>query len=364
MCARRPIYASKSKFASSTSSYSETEKYVAKAIGKSGWHLHFAVLSVIFSVLALQLRCVPSSSPIVEASARIDNSSGVGRNNREGKSRVKKVKQEVFRGQKVSERVNAEELHNAYEEIRDDYDRVAFHPSSAKKWSIIKSTKDDIEISILEHENERECPYVRMVANVTGSKEDVWDFLELDNWEQYMPKMDPLYDGVSIEGTYEHRGVKMILARKKTTKLVGGLFGPRDFTFLSVSDLPRSDGTWVSGTVSVVTDKLPRETGYTRAYQDSVAFYQNIDPDEESGLPRSRLTIITRIDLNDSSEDGEGGAIPMWLYVKTVGTTAAIALRNMRREVDIILKKRLTLETEKKKSKIPRWLQTKLGRPT
>jgi len=48
--------------------------------------------------------------------------------------------------------------------------------------------------------------------------------------------------------------------------------------------------------------------------------------------------------------------------VKTVGTTAAIALRNMRREVDIILKKRLALETEKKKSKIPRWLQTKFGR--
>jgi thiamine-phosphate pyrophosphorylase len=37
------------------------------------------------------------------------------------------------------------------------------------------------------------------------------------------------------------------------------------------------------------------------------------------------------MDLNDSSEDGAGGWIPMWLYVKTIGTTGARSVLNMRK---------------------------------
>jgi hypothetical protein len=44
----------------------------------------------------------------------------------------------------------------------------------------------------------------------------------------------------------------------------------------------------------------------------------------------SDLTIVCRIDLNDSGEDGAGGFIPMWLYVKTIGHTAAASVNSMR----------------------------------
>ena len=43
------------------------------------------------------------------------------------------------------------------------------------------------------------------------------------------------------------------------------------------------------------------------------------------------MTIVCRIDLNDSSEDGAGGWIPMWLYVKTIGATGVRSVMNMRK---------------------------------
>lgn len=39
---------------------------------------------------------------------------------------------------------------------------------------------------------------------------------------------------------------------------------------------------------------------------------------------------MCRIDLNDSGEDGQGGFIPMWLYVRTIGLTATQSVHNMR----------------------------------
>jgi hypothetical protein len=44
----------------------------------------------------------------------------------------------------------------------------------------------------------------------------------------------------------------------------------------------------------------------------------------------SDLTIVCRIDLNDSGADGEGGWVPMWIYVKTIGHTAAASIHKMR----------------------------------
>lgn len=44
----------------------------------------------------------------------------------------------------------------------------------------------------------------------------------------------------------------------------------------------------------------------------------------------SALTIVCRIDLNDSGEDGQGGFIPMWLYVQTIGHTATRSVHQMR----------------------------------
>ena len=161
-----------------------------------------------------------------------------------------------------------------------------------------------------------------------------------------MPKMDPFYEGLSVYGDeYEHDGVRMRLARKTMRRLVA--FGKRDFAFVSVSDRrpPPSEGgdgdgdgdggAWVSGTVSVITDAIPKTGGYVRAYQDSVAFYEALDDDVSTGSSRMRLTIVFRIDLNDSTKyggwGGGGGYVPMFVYVKTVGVTGMASVQNMKR---------------------------------
>jgi hypothetical protein len=193
-----------------------------------------------------------------------------------------------------------------------------------------------------------------------GSVQDVWDFLRLDNWENTMPNMDPFYEGINILGEYKHKRIEMVLARKTTKRLM--TFGKRDFTFVSVSDQPRKeDGAWVSGTVSVVTDQIPRKDGYVRAFQDSIAFYEPLE--DEGGEPRTKLTIVFRIDLNDSREGGNGGFVPMWMYVKTVGSTGMLSVQNMKKQLQIIVDEKLATsivgECRKKK-----WLSRILNNKT
>ena len=123
--------------------------------------------------------------------------------------------------------------------------------------------------------------------------------------------------------------VHMILARKRTKRIL--TFAPRDFVFLSVKDKPLEDGTWVSGTVSVDVENIfPRTPRYVRAFQDSVAFYKPMNDDGDTTTGSTKLTIVCRIDLNDSSDVGTGGWIPMWLYVKTIGSTGCKSVLNMR----------------------------------
>jgi hypothetical protein len=261
-----------------------------------------------------------------------------------------------------------------------------------------------IKVSMLEHPSDPLCPYVKMETVIPKSVEKCWNFLSLDRWDESMAKMDPFYEGLDIYGEYSVSGgkshptenvddeagtktatktataaepsnadhtIRMILARKRTKRILA--FGKREFVFVSVEDIPLADGTWVSGTVSVEVDEskdddgtgngnsngatksqstattnalhlLRRNKSYTRAFQDSIAFYKPLpaadDDDEKS--PRTKLTIICRIDLNDSSgEHGSnsnsnnggnagGGCIPMWLYVKTVGITGARSVLTMR----------------------------------
>ena len=242
-----------------------------------------------------------------------------------------------------------------------------------------------IRVFMLEHPSDPLCPYVKMETVIPMPVEKCWDFLSLDRWDETMPKMDPFYEGLDIYGEYSVSGgsgsigdstelvndqandpsgtsadvVKMILARKRTKRILA--FGKREFVFVSVEDTPLEDGTWVSGTVSVEVREpkasddgchsgtsggggdfppkalplLRRNKSYTRAFQDSIAFYKPLPA--SSSTPgatdgRTRLTIVCRIDLNDSSgEDGSGGCIPMWLYVKTIGITGARSVLNMRR---------------------------------
>lgn len=172
--------------------------------------------------------------------------------------------------------------------------------------------------------------------------------------------------------------IRMVLARKRTKRILA--FGKREFVFVSVEDKPLEDGTWVSGTVSVEVDEsslstlssfdsnsndsatalpsLRRNKSYTRAFQDSIAFYKpvpsmagaateaesssreqnsNNDNSNTSCCTRkgwTKLTIVCRIDLNDSNEEyGSGGCIPMWLYVKTIGKTGARSVLSMRQSL-------------------------------
>jgi hypothetical protein len=243
------------------------------------------------------------------------------------------------RGMYLGADVTGDSLYRAYKIIQKEYMTKAFE---SKNWIEINS-KDGIIISMLKHPSDPECPYVKMTSIMPVSPEECWSFLSLSNWETTMPHMDPFYEGVSVFQTYQHRGVTMTLARKRTKRLLA--FGKRDFFFISVADIPRSDGTLVSGTVSVIAPNIaPRQTGYTRAFQDSIAFYEPLD----SGI-RTRLTIVCRIDLNDSSPDGEGGYMPMWLYVKTIGVTAARSVLSMRNFLEKETMRRISKKEGKQK---------------
>jgi len=129
----------------------------------------------------------------------------------------------------------------------------------------------------------------------------------VDDWDRTMKVMDPFYEGSEILGEYDYELpssqankvhwrnndtdtrangrknniIRMLLCRKRTKRILA--FGKRDLVFLSVTeDHPAADGSWVSGTVSVRTAQLPRMEGYTRAFQDSIAFYKPVANNSET----------------------------------------------------------------------------------
>lgn len=231
------------------------------------------------------------------------------------------------RGKVIGARVTGKDLAEAYQSIKEEYASLALTKNA--KWKVLSTHADGSEVSIMKHKTDSTCPYIRMTSIMPAAVEEVWDFLSLDNWPKTMPKMDPFYEGLTVLGDYTHKGIEMRLARKTLKRIVA--FGKRDFTFVSVSDHPRGDGAWVSGTVSVVTDQIPRDKRYTRAFQDSIAFYEPVT--DETGNPATKLTIVFRIDLNDSSDGGNGGFIPMFMYVKTVGSTGMLSVQNMKKQL-------------------------------
>lgn len=312
----------------------------------------------------------------IQQPTEISSKSTVHKNEIGSDEGKKKAKKALERGKFISEEVTSNELYQAYLDVKNEYQQKAFNNDddfSDNKWTVLKETDDGVQIAMLSHPSDPSCPYVRMSAVMPGSIQDVWDFLQLDNWEETMPHMDPFYEGLTVLGKYHHNlstdskvnaeskkkkiqiksrffsknnddlsgtnnnSVEMILARKRTKRLL--TFGKRDFTFVSVSDVPQSDGIWVSGTVSVISSKLPRKKSYTRAFQDSIAFYKPLPPviTNDNGISvtkhQTALTIVCRIDLNDSTDGGEGGGIPMWIYVKTIGTTGVLSIQNMRKQL-------------------------------
>ena len=215
------------------------------------------------------------------------------------------------------------ELFSAYREIQSEYQAKAFGQDVRNQWKIL-NRQAGVEVAILQHPDDPTCPYVRIKGRFPVPVQECWNFLLIDNWDKNMPRMDPFYEGVSVHGEYSYQKVHMTLCRKRTQRIL--TFAKRDLVFLSVQDEPLADGTWVSGSVSVCTDLLPRQAGIVRAFQDSIAFYQPVE-----GGTQTDLTIVCRIDLNDSGEGGSGGFIPMWLYVKTIGSTGAQSFIRMRK---------------------------------
>jgi hypothetical protein len=153
-------------------------------------------------------------------------------------------------------------------------------------WQIMYQYQN-ITISMLQHPHDPTCPYVKMEAHIPVSTMACWNFLRVEQWDISMPKMDHFYEGTEVYGTYvvPSNNASIKLCRKRMTRLFA--FGKRDMVFLSVEDaLPaaRTDNnksnengtTLVSGSVSVTTDRIPRQKGYTRAYQDSISFYKAV----------------------------------------------------------------------------------------
>jgi hypothetical protein len=204
------------------------------------------------------------------------------------------------RGKLLPNIPNAHDLYDAYKSIQSEYQEKAFH--NENQWKVLRSA-EDVTVSILHHETDPSCPYVKMEGIMPVPVQQCWNFLNIEKWDKNMPKMDPFYEGVSNYGEYNvsipldltmHSSfpnskqkhspkrsrestreniVRMILCRKRMLRIL--TFGKRDLVFLSCSESePLPDGSLVSGTVSVRTAMVPRMKGYTRAFQDSIAFYR------------------------------------------------------------------------------------------
>lgn len=245
----------------------------------------------------------------------------------------------VKRGEPIEE-MSGRELFRVWEKTKQEYNEKAFGKKYQNQWKVVKEGADGLNVAMLHHENDF-VPYVRLHATMPGSVSDVWGSFRLSNWERLMSAVDPFFEGLTILEQFDHGKINMVLARKRAKRLV--TFGKRDFLFVSVSDVPRSDGVLVSGTVSVVTSKYPRVEGYVRAYQDSIGFYEPHPDDPKTGEPRTSVTIVCRIDLNDSSPDGVGGFVPMWLYTQTIGLSGSSSLAKMRKQMRLEMEERRAL---------------------
>jgi hypothetical protein len=89
-----------------------------------------------------------------------------------------------------------------------------------------------------------DCSPVMITAD--APVEDCWE-----NWNETIPQMDPIYKGVFLDGEFTYRQVRMILARKRTQRIL--VFGKRDFVFL-VYRINPSLGRRLQPTVSTSTE--------------------------------------------------------------------------------------------------------------
>ena len=238
-----------------------------------------------------------------------------------------------YRGKVIQVGESNEEIYRHYQDKLQEYQDLAFSTRQSD-WNILKRTNDGIEIATLSTGDDRDCPYIRMRATMPTSAPTLYNFMSFANWKIFMPIINPFYQGISVENEFTvDDGKNMVVARKRSTSILG--FGRRDFSLLAVTSHvgPRSDGILVSGTISVIAPQLiPRFEGFTRAYQDMVCFCKPVGRHVD-GTHQTELTIMLRTDLNDSTDGGIGGAVPMWLVVKTFGIAGSKAMQGLRKVV-------------------------------
>lgn len=239
----------------------------------------------------------------------------------------------LYRGKVIEAGDSNESIHQCYEEKLREYRAIAF--STIADWKILKRTADGIEISTLVVGDDQDCPYVRMRATMPISAKNLHNFMSFANWKTFMPIINPFYQGISVVKELNVQNARMIMARKLSTSILG--FGKRDFSLLSVTSSrgQGKDGVLVSGTISIIVpQQIPRYNGFTRAFQDLVCFYKPMGHNSKSKVhDQTELTILLRTDLNDSTDGGTGGAVPMWLIVKTLGVAGTKAMQGLRKVV-------------------------------
>ena len=224
------------------------------------------------------------------------------------------------RGKKIPSPINPSELFQAYQETRTEYQSRAFGKNS--KWKVLNE-REGVQVSLLEAPGDPTCPYVRTKYRLRASVQESRNIML-----NVMPKHDPFCEGTSILREYMYQDASMTLCRRHS-KRIPPLFNRIDLALLRVvDDEPSADGMLVSGEVSVQTELLPRQQGYTRAFQSNIVFYEPLQ-----GNTMTDLTVVCRIDMNDSGEGGTGGYFPMWLYVKTAARNAMQSALLMRKEM-------------------------------
>jgi hypothetical protein len=242
------------------------------------------------------------------------SSSSSSTNKKENKAVTSSAAVHLERGVPLPASLEPEELYNVFRRLRWHYQEKAASHHHHHDWQVMYQYRN-ITISMLHHEHDPTCPYVKMEAYIPVPTTSCWDFLKVERWDDSMPKMDSFYEGTHVYGTYQvpSNNATVTLCRKRMTRLFA--FGKRDMVFLSVEDQNDNDAgignkdnnaantlspslldssnndnanglpqnhddhrhrTLVSGSVSVVTDAIPRQKGYTRAYQDSISYYRPV----------------------------------------------------------------------------------------
>ena len=183
------------------------------------------------------------------------------------------------RGQRLSSTLPVDDLYASYLQARAEYQARLSKDNTG--WRKVVKTKSNITVSLLNHPDDPYCPYVKMEMQVPVPVDDVVDFLSIPKWDANMPKVDPYYEGVTVHKSVQHKGADIAVCHRRMKRL-GGLFGKRDFAFLSVTEeegpsSTSAGGTRVATTMSIITPKIPRMSGYTRGYQDSYAIYRPVN---------------------------------------------------------------------------------------